>query len=103
VYLTRGPSGANPRPKGPKGWPAGPTPWLAGHVLSRFSPRHHGHMSTREEEGQGGGSHSTRPADHVPRTVGCHLVSYLLGQVGGAPPQPYKYPPPVEIRTYIIT
>jgi hypothetical protein len=39
---------------------------------------------------KGGGSHSTRQA-------GRHMVSYHLGQVGGAPPRPYKYPPPVEI------
>jgi hypothetical protein len=27
-------------------------------------------------------------------------VSYRLGQVGGAPPWPYKYPPPMKIRTH---
>jgi hypothetical protein len=48
--------------------------------------------STREEEGQGGGSYSTRPAGHVARLTGCHMVSYHLSQVNGAPPQPYKYP-----------
>jgi hypothetical protein len=50
-------------------------------------------VSTQEEEDQGGGSRSTRPA-------GRHLVSYRLGQVGGAPTQPYKHPPLVEIRTH---
>jgi hypothetical protein len=33
------------------------------------------------------------------RPAGRHLVSYRLGQVGGAHPRPYKYPPLVEIRT----
>jgi hypothetical protein len=28
------------------------------------------------------------------------LASYCLGQVGGAPQRPNKYPPPVEIRTH---
>jgi hypothetical protein len=35
------------------------------------------------------GGLSTRPA-------GIHLVSYLLRQVSGAPPRPYKYPPTSE-------
>jgi hypothetical protein len=39
-----------------------------------------------------GGDLSTRPADHVAWPAGRHLVSYRFGQVGGAPPQPYKYP-----------
>jgi hypothetical protein len=33
-----------------------------------------------------GGGQTHWPASH-------HLVSYWLGQVGGAPPLPYKYPP----------
>jgi hypothetical protein len=49
-------------------------------------------MSTREEEGQGGGHRSTQPASHVAKSVGHHLVSYRLDQVGAAPPRPYKYP-----------
>jgi hypothetical protein len=57
-------------------------------------------MSTREEEGQGSGDHSTRPADHVVRLASHHLVSYYLGQVSGALPRPYEYPPPAEIRTH---
>jgi hypothetical protein len=88
VYLTHGPSGPNPSLNG-------------GYmVLSRFSPRLRGHVSTREEEGQGSGSRSTWPAAHVARPAGRHLATYRLGQVGGAPPWPYKYPPPVEIRIH---
>jgi hypothetical protein len=30
---------------------------------------------------------------HVAIPADYHLVSYHLGQVGGAPPWPYKYPP----------
>jgi hypothetical protein len=77
--MTRGLSGPNPRLNGKRGRPAGPTPWPVGQVLSWFSPQLRGHVSTREEEGQGGASHSTRPA-------GRHLVSYCLGQVSGALP-----------------
>jgi hypothetical protein len=55
----------------------------------------------REEESQGARSHSTWPDRHMARPNSCHLVSYCLGQVGGAPPRPYKYhPPPVEIKTH---
>jgi hypothetical protein len=99
VYLTCGLSRANPRPNGPKGRPAGPTPWPASHVLSQFSLRLHGHVSTREEEGQGRGNRSTRPAGHVARSDCHHLPSYRLIQVGGTPPRPYKCPL-VEIRTH---
>jgi hypothetical protein len=49
---------------------------------------------------KGGGSCSTRPAGHVAWSVNRHLVSYRLSQVIGAPPQPYKYPCLVEIRTH---
>jgi hypothetical protein len=49
---------------------------------------------------KGGGSRSTRPAGHVASPADRHLVSYHLGQVGGAPPRPYKNPPPVKIRTH---
>jgi hypothetical protein len=31
-------------------------------------------------------------AGHMARPPGHHLVSYRLGQFGGAPPWPYKYP-----------
>jgi hypothetical protein len=47
------------------------------------------------------GSRSTRPASHVTWPLGCHLATNRLLQVGGAPPGPYKYRPPVEIRTHI--
>jgi hypothetical protein len=47
-----------------------------------------------------GGSRSTRPTGHVVRPASLQLVSYRLEQVGGAPLQPYKYPPPVEIRKH---
>jgi hypothetical protein len=39
-------------------------------------------------------------AGHVAWSVSHHLVSYRLSQVIGAPPQPYKYPCLVEIRTH---
>jgi hypothetical protein len=35
-------------------------------------------------------------ASHVARPAGCHLASYHLGQVSGAPQWPYKYPPTGE-------
>jgi hypothetical protein len=41
-------------------------------------------------------------AGHVARPAGCHLVSYHLGQVSGAPPWPYKYPLPVKVDTHNI-
>jgi hypothetical protein len=33
---------------------------------------------------------------HVARLAGHHLASYHVGQDGGAPPWPYKYPPTGE-------
>jgi hypothetical protein len=48
------------------------------------------------EKVSGGQTHW--PAGHVARPAGCHLVSYHLGQVSGAPPWPYKYPPTGESR-----
>jgi hypothetical protein len=42
------------------------------------------------EKVNGGQTHW--PASHVARPVGRHLASNHLGQVGGAPPWPYKYP-----------
>jgi hypothetical protein len=92
VYLTRGLSGPNPKPNGPRGQRTSPTLWPVGQVLSQFSLHLCGHMSIREEEGQGSGSRSTRPTSHVARPVGRHLACSRLGQVGGAPPRPYKYP-----------
>jgi hypothetical protein len=61
VYLTRGPTGLNPSSNGPRGRPVGPTHYPAGQVLSRFGPRLHGHVSTREGEGQGGGEIRWKP------------------------------------------
>jgi hypothetical protein len=37
-------------------------------------------------------------AGHVARPASCHLASYHLSQVGGAPPWPYKYAPTGESR-----
>jgi hypothetical protein len=84
---------------GPKGWPAG-------QLLCQFRPKHHGHVSTREGEGQNimdtclhetvkkvGGGQTHWLAGHVAWPPGHRLVSYHLDQVGGAPPRPYKYPP----------
>jgi hypothetical protein len=39
-----------------------------------------------------------QPAGHVTKLTGYNLVSYHLGQVGGAPPWPYKYPTTGESR-----
>jgi hypothetical protein len=74
------------------GWMADPTPWPVGQVLSWFGPRLHGHVSTWEEEAQGSGSRSTQLVSHVARPTCHHMVRYRLGQLGGAPPWPYKYP-----------
>jgi hypothetical protein len=73
-----------------------------GLVLSRFGPQLRGHVSTREEEGQGGGERWWKPfhpAGHVARPVGRHLASYRLDQVGGAPPRPEKSPPPLHWKS----
>jgi hypothetical protein len=43
-----------------------------------------------------GGGQNHWPVGLVPRLASRHLVSYCLGQVGGAPPWPYKYPPTDE-------
>jgi hypothetical protein len=40
-----------------------------------------------------GGGRTHWSASHVARSASHHLVSYRRGQVGGAPPWPYKYPP----------
>jgi hypothetical protein len=47
-----------------------------------------------------GGGRTHWPAGHVAWPPDHHLASYRLGQVDGAPPRPYKYPLPVEIRTH---
>jgi hypothetical protein len=49
---------------------------------------------------KGSGNRSTRLAGNVARLADLHLVIYDLGQVGGALPRPYKYPPLVKIRTH---
>jgi hypothetical protein len=50
-----------------------------------------------------GGGQTHWPPGHVARPVGRHLVSYRIGQVGGAPPWPDKYPrpPSVKVDTHI--
>jgi hypothetical protein len=45
-----------------------------------------------------GGGQTHLPVGHVARLADCHLVSYSLSQVDGAPPWPYKYPPSSESR-----
>jgi hypothetical protein len=45
-----------------------------------------------------GGGRSHWAASQVARPIGHHLVSYRLGEVGRAPPCPYKYPPTGERR-----
>jgi hypothetical protein len=85
MHLTQGGSVQRLLTNGPRGWPTG-------QILSRFGPRLPRHESTQEEKGQGKRRCSTRPASHVARPANHHMVSYCLGQVGGAPSQPYKYP-----------
>jgi hypothetical protein len=45
-----------------------------------------------------GGGQTHWPASHMARPDGRHMVSYRLGQEGGALPWPYKYPPAGESR-----
>jgi hypothetical protein len=45
-----------------------------------------------------GGGRTHWSGGQVARLAGCHLVSYCLSQVGGAPPWLYKYPPTSESR-----
>jgi hypothetical protein len=74
---------------------SGPRGRSVGQVLRWFCPRLRGHVSTREEEGQGGEERRWKPfhpAGHVARPADHHLASYRIGQVGGAPPRRYKYP-----------
>jgi hypothetical protein len=49
---------------------------------------------------KGGGGQTHWPVDLVARLAGHHMVSYHLGQVGGAPPRPYKYPLQVKVDTH---
>jgi hypothetical protein len=46
------------------------------------------------------GARSHWPTDHMARLAGRHLMSYRLGQVGGAPLWPYKYPLLVKVDTH---
>jgi hypothetical protein len=74
----------------------------AGQGLSQFDPRLRGHVSTREDEGQGGGSRSTRsdgtwlgrPAATWRVTASAKLVEH--------PHDPINTPPPVEIRRHTL-
>jgi hypothetical protein len=45
-----------------------------------------------------GGGRTYWPIGHMARPTGHHMESYRLGQVGGAPPGPYKYPLTSENR-----
>jgi hypothetical protein len=45
-----------------------------------------------------GGGRTHWPSSHVVRSANRHLGSYHLIQVGGAPPWPYKYPPPLPMK-----
>jgi hypothetical protein len=60
MYLTQGGSVKRPLTSGPRGWPPGQIPWPTGHVLCRFGPRLHAHVSTRDGEGQGDGESQWR-------------------------------------------
>jgi hypothetical protein len=47
-----------------------------------------------------GGGQTHGSAGHMAWPPSHQLVSYLLGLVGGAPPWPYKYPLPMEVKTH---
>jgi hypothetical protein len=84
VYLTHGPSGPNPRPKG-----------LAHHALCRFGARLWGHVSTWGVEGQGGGDSQWRPLHPADRPP-CGTKPTYPSQLSS--PQPNKYSPTVKMR-----
>jgi hypothetical protein len=97
-----------PLTSGPRGWLAGQIPWPTSQLLSRFRPKLLGHVSTREGKGYGSGKSPWRPNSldtclHVARPASRHLGNYHLGQVGGAPPWPYKYPLLMKIDTHTHT
>jgi hypothetical protein len=71
---------------------AGRTNPLAGRPGLKCSPLLCGHVSTQEDEDQGGGSRSTWSAGDMARPVGHHLASYRISQVGGAPQCPINTP-----------
>jgi hypothetical protein len=78
--LTSGPGGGGPA-KSP-GWPARFYVSLACGFMDMCLHE----KGKAKATGKVGGGLSTWPA-------GRHMASYRLGQVGGAPPRPYKYPP----------
>jgi hypothetical protein len=100
MYLIRRGSVQMPLTNGLRGWPAGQIIWPASQLLCRFGMRlfgtrlHEKGKTMAVEKVSGGRSHW--PAGHVARLGSHHLMSYRLGQVGGATPWPYKYPPTSE-------
>jgi hypothetical protein len=76
--LTRGPSGLDPRPSGPRGRLAGTTPWPTGQDLRQF--------------GLSLGCHMAWSTSH-------HLAPNQPLQVDGGPIHPYKYPLTVKVDT----
>jgi hypothetical protein len=101
VYLTRGPSGPDPRQSEQRGRPTGPTPWSASQGLRWFDPSLGCHVSTRGGEAWVVGGHSTRPASHVAWLAGHHVAPNRPLQVNGGPIHPYKYPPPLTVKVEI--
>jgi hypothetical protein len=84
--LTCGLSGPNPRRNRPRGW-----------LARSYVGLTRGFMDTC--------LHEKRKAKAVEAVspdlpAGRHMVSYCLSQVSLAPPRPYKYPSPEEIRTH---
>jgi hypothetical protein len=88
VYLTRGPSGPNPRPSGPRGLPAG-------QDLSRFSPGLSWHVSTLIHKKA---SESWRGGREVGRLT-IHLLQTDLAKSVETPLCPYISPPMAKDST----
>jgi hypothetical protein len=103
MYQTRGGSVQRPLTSGPRGWPASKIPWPANFYVSSDKNfvdtclHEKGKAKAVKKVGEG---QTHWPTGHVAWPPSHHLVSYSLGQVSGAPPQPYKYPLPVEMKTH---
>jgi hypothetical protein len=103
VYLTRGPSGPNPRPSGPRGRPASPTPWLASQGLSRLDLRLGWHVSTSVHNEGSEAWRRWRPRGVADQphgwSVGHPFALNQPCQVGGDSPLPLYNPPTAEDST----
>jgi hypothetical protein len=104
MYLTRGGNVQRPLTSGPGGGgpaksPGRPARFYVGLACGFVDMCLHEKGKAKAAEKVVGGL-STWLVGHVAWSADRHMVSYRLGQVGGAPPQPYKYPLLVEIRTH---